>query len=172
MEYYLITEQWIKEFTPIGEFVDMKLIKPFIKISEDIHVRSLVGKEQYDRLLQGVASNDLTPNETTLLDLIRPSLAYYMVAKNLPFLSTQIRGAGVIKTSNNNIVQASDENVRSLEERCMSFCNYYSQRVIKYLCDNSSLFPLYSSTVDPKSIKETRFGSFYFGDDDTCHNCN
>lgn len=174
MEYYpLITQAWIQKFTPIDQFVDMKILIPFIRISQEIHVRSLVGNDLYNRLVQGTEDNDLTANEQTLLDKIRPTLAYDMVARNIPFIATQIRAAGVIKVANANIESADQRAVDSLENRAQSYADYYAQRVIKYLCENRSLFPLYQSDTDPKANSRTRYGNFYFDDDgDCCNTCH
>lgn len=169
----IITQDWIAKYTPINSFVDMSILVPFIRVSQEIHVRSLLGKALYDRIVEGYVANDLTANEQILLNLILPSLAYDMVARNLPFIATQVRSAGVIKVSNPNIESADQKAVDSLENRAQSISDYYSQRVIEYLCENASLYPLYRSTEDPQANSRTRYGNFYFDDDgcgcNTCH---
>lgn len=172
MNTYLITESWLKEYTPFGEWCDVRLIVPFIKVAEDVDIRSLIGKEQYDRLIEGIDNNDLTTNENTLLDLLKPADAYAALAHAMPFLGIQIRGSGVVKTANPNIENATKGEVEMLEERMRSIYNYYAQRVINYLCDNSSLFPLANDyNQDPSRSSTQRFGSFHFGDDGDDCNC-
>lgn len=169
---YLINYEWIIEYTPIGEFVDVKLIRPFMNIAEEVDIRSLIGKAQYDRLVLGVTNDDLSANETALLDLIRPALAYSALYRSIPWIANQVRGAGIVKTLNSNIENSSEKEVNGLEERAKSIYDYYAQRIINYLCDNSNLFPLVDNyNQDPSRTTQTRYGNFYFGDED-CTNCH
>lgn len=164
MDTWLIKEEWIKRYTPIGDFVDIKIILPFLKISEEIDVRSIVGELLYNRLKQGTEDSDLTTDEMILLDLIRPYLAYATVARSVPFISVQIRGAGVVKVLNANIQPATLQEVKDIETKCTNISDYYAQRILEYLCNNSSKFPLYNQPGNPSADSGTRYsGGFYFG---------
>ena len=71
-DYFLITEQWLKTYTPISDFVDMEVIRPYFKLSEDIDVRQVIGSKLFDRLKQGTQNNNLTADEQELVTQIRP----------------------------------------------------------------------------------------------------
>ena len=64
---YLIDETWIRQNTSISDHVDIKLIVPFIPISQDMlygGCKGLFGDTLYDRLKQGLINGDLSQNET------------------------------------------------------------------------------------------------------------
>jgi hypothetical protein len=164
MDYWLINEAWIKRYTPIGEFVDVEAILPWIKVAEEIDIRSALGEQLFNRLKQGVEFNNLTSDETILLDLVRPALAYAIVAHSIPFIATQIRGAGVVKPLNTNIQPASDIEVKSLETKSRNMSDYYIQRVLDHLCKNSSKYPLWHQVGNPSADPTPRWGvGTYFG---------
>ena len=165
---YLMTEYWLKEFSPIGEWCDTKMLKPFIKTGEEIHCRSLIGKAQYDRLIESLDYENTTSDEQSLIDILLPTIAYFIVAQSLPFISNQIRNSGVVKTNNANIINSDFKEVSYLETRSQSISDYYAQRVLEFICENKNLYPLIQSTEDPQSNSTTRYGSFYFGDTTPC----
>ena len=163
-DYFLITEQWLKTYTPISDFVDMEVIRPYFKLGEDIDVRQVIGSKLFDRLKQGTQNNNLTADKQELVTQIRPYLAYAIVARALPFIATGIRGAGVVKVNNPNIINATLAEVKDRETNLRNVADYYQVRLIQYLCDNGSKFHLYSQTGNPSADSTPNFISgFYVG---------
>ena len=90
---YLIDETWIRQNTSISDHVDIKLIVPFIPISQDMlygGCKGLFGDTLYDRLKQGLINGDLSQNETYLLELSRPALAWYICHLAVGEIATQM----------------------------------------------------------------------------------
>jgi hypothetical protein len=165
MDYWIITEAWIKRYTPLTEFVDMEIVRPFFKLGEEIDVRGVLGEKLFNRLKEGVELNNLTSDEVELLDNIRPFLAYAIVARSNPFIATGIRGSGIVKVANPNIQNATLAEVKDLQTNLNNMRDYYQKRLIDYLCLNNKKFPLYYQLGNPSSNSTPNWsiGGVYFG---------
>lgn len=164
-DYWLITEQWIKTYTVLSEFVDMEVVRPFFKLGEDIDVRQVIGEKLFLRLKEGTTLNNLTLDEIELIDQIRPYLAYAIVGRAVPFIATGIRGSGIVKVANQNIQNATLAEVKDLETNLNNMRDYYQKRLIDYLCQNGGKFPLYRQVGNPSanSTPNWTIGGSYFG---------
>lgn len=157
----LIDETWIRQNTSISDHVDIKLITPFIPISQDMlygGCKGLFGDDLYNRLKQGNLDGNLSTNEIYLLELGRPALAWYICHLAVGEIATQIRGAGVGRTKNDNFESASKEEVDSKAFKYKNFADFYSQKVIEYLKNNYALYPQY--TLNSPKLYE---GGIFFG---------
>lgn len=163
---YFIDESWLKEKTPINDNVDVKVIVPFLDVAQDLHLQPLLGSALYNRLMSGVVNSNLNANETALIRLLQPALAYYTVCVAIPFVATQIRAAGIVKTRSETIEAASKSEVDALRTASENMADFYGERVTRYLCVNSGLFPEYTTSTDMVPNNSTPYnGGFYFGDD-------
>lgn len=166
---YFCSETWMRTRTPLNANVDVALIVPFLGTAQELHIQPVLGTALYERLMAGVTAGNLTPEETTLIEMVRPALAYYTLAVALPFVSTQIRNAGVVKTKSDTIEPATKAEVDALKAATENMADFYVQRVLKYLCANSSSFPLYSTSDDMVPSTTTNYsGGFYFGGGCAC----
>lgn len=167
-----VSENWLKTNTPINQNVEVSTISPFISQAQDLHVQPIIGTALYNRLMTGIINSDLNASENALLVLIRPSLAYWTLATALPFISAQVRNAGVVKVKSENTENASQSEVNNLVSAAQNVAQFYMQRVINYLCDNSSSFPEYSNANDMQANSGSQYtGGFIFPDDGDCIGC-
>ncbi len=139
-----ITEKWLKENTPLPSNLDVKEIYPFYKLSQDKYVRDALGDNLYDALSAAVIADTLTNDQIHLLKLIRPSLAYYMIWDALPFLQNKIKNIGVVSTADDKQTNAARADFKDLRADMLNNAEYYMERVKKYLCNNTALFPEYT----------------------------
>ena len=166
---YFCSETWMRNRTPLNANVDVALIVPFLGVAQELHIQPILGTALYERLMAGVTAGNLTPDETSLVELVRPALAYYTLSVAIPFVATQIRNSGIVKTKSDTVETASKAEVDALSVATANMADFYAQRVTKYLCSNSSSFPLYSTSDDMVPERSTNYsGGFYFPDD-SCH---
>ena len=94
MAVLFISEETIKNSTTINGNVDVELLLPYIKVSQDIHVQQLLGTDLYDVLqdkIAGTGGASLAGNYKILVDeYIQPVLIHYSLYECLPFLSYKI----------------------------------------------------------------------------------
>jgi len=63
----------------------------------------------------------------------------------LPFLSFQIKNGSVTQKNSENGTAANKSDINWLIQKERDTAEFYGQRIVDYLCENSSLFPEYSS---------------------------
>ena len=113
----------------------------------------------------GIIAADLTANETTLInDYIQDALIHWTAAQWLPFAAYKVSNGGIFKHQPENSVSVDKSEVDSLAQKERDYAQYYTQRLIDYLCNYSSLYPEYSTNtkndISP-SIEVKLTGGFY-----------
>ena len=155
-EALLITQQDIKALTALNGNVDADKIMPFIKTSQDIHLTRLLGEVLIDKLKADIIANTLTGDyQTLVVTYCKPVLIHYTMVEYLPFLSYTLSNKGVYKHQAENSESVSKNEVDYLCERERSTAQHYAQRLIDYLCANSSLFPEYSTSENGKQSADS-----------------
>ena len=75
MAVLFISEETIKNSTTINGNVDVELLLPYIKVSQDIHVQQLLGTNLYEKIEAEITAGTLTGNYKILVDeYIQPVL--------------------------------------------------------------------------------------------------
>ena len=143
-----VSENWLKTNTPLPTNVDVKEVYPFNKLAQDKYMRDALGDALYNRLCAGLIASNLTADETALIELIRPSLAFYILFEAMPFLQTKIKNIGIVTTADDKQTNASRQDFKDLRNDVLSNAEYYMSRVKAYLCNNSSLYPEYNANND------------------------
>ena len=123
----IINEKWLKEFSPIPLNYNMKELHNYIKLAEAIWIVPVIGQTFYDELIDQVAENDLTEdNSTALVEAIYPYLGFAVAYEALPVMWAHISEVGITK--------GKSENLRTQVEARKDFCK-------KWLCERNTLFP-------------------------------
>lgn len=157
----------IKRNTIMSGSLDVDKFIHYIKLAQEIHIRRILGSALYDRLQAGIVANDLTVAEKTLLnDYIQDTLIHYAMAEYMPFAAYQVANGGVFKHSPENSTAVDKGEVDFLAEKSRNHAQYYHELLVKYLCDNASTYPEYTSNTDqeinPK--RDINTGGWYLGD--------
>ena len=146
----LISEAKLKRFTDINNALDPDLLSSIIRESQIIHITRLLGTPLYDKILSLVDNNTLTGNYQTLVnDYVQDSLLYWAYYESLESIYLRPRNAGLVKPTGgeNNI----DADIALYDKKRQSVKNkaeYFSERLVDYLCFNNSLYPEYNQAVN------------------------
>lgn len=139
----LINEKYLKLFAVLPLNFDTTETENFVKLSEVIWVKPLIGDDFYDELLDQVENNTLTPeNGTALVEAIYPYLAMAVCLEALPSLAYRVTAVGVVKNSS--------DNSQSIELKELSYYESFLRRQVearkdyckKWLCEHRESFPL------------------------------
>lgn len=146
----IIDDTYLSENTPLGKNIDSAQIYPFIEEAQDVYVQDILGTNLYNDLMYRMvyATASVTSYETVLLDMLSKITAYYSVYMALPHLAIKIRNIGVAKSTADNTEPASLDDMKYLREEVKNMAEFWAQRAIVYLCDNSIQFPLYTRAGD------------------------
>ena len=94
-----------------------------------------------------IAGTLVNPYLDLLTDYIKPVLIHFALVEYLPYGAYTIANKGIYKHGSENSETASKEEVDFLMEKERQTAEHYKQRFIDYICDNSTLFPEYSSNT-------------------------
>lgn len=148
-EGLLISKNDVAKFTAMNGNVDKDKVLQFMKIAQDIHVQNYLGTDLFEKLQADVVANTLTGNYLTLVNnYIKDALIHFTMMELLPFLSYTIANKGIYKHNSENSQNAEKLEVDFLIEKERDIAEHYSTRLVKYLCNNSTLFPEYSTNTD------------------------
>lgn len=160
----------IKERTTVHSNVDDKNILSIIKTCQDMNILPALGTGLYERLQTGIANNNLTALETSLLnDFVTDCLTYFVLSE-LPFeLSYQFYNKGLVRKSSDNTDTPSMQDLIDISSRYRATAEFYTERMIKYLKQNFNSFPLYlnpGTGIDIMHPDHDAYkASIYLGDD-------
>lgn len=170
-----ISVDTIKDRTGLHFNVDPKLVYPDILFAQDAYILPVLGTALYNKLQDDIDCKSLTCDYETLLnDYITPCLVYQVMAELPMALSYQFYNKGVVKKTGDGQVEPSASELTEVAQRYTSRAEYYRQRLVKYLKQQSSQnkFPEYLNpgsgvdTVVPDNQAYTI--SVWLGDDDCC----
>lgn len=163
-----ISEQWLKDNTPMPSNMDVQKIYPFYFTAQDTYIRDMLGDSLYNRLSNAILIKTFTTEEAALLKLVRPCLAYYTILESLPFISTEIKNIGVVRTADDKQTSGSNYEVNKIENKTRDKAEYYAERIKKYLCNNRNLFPEYNfnnEDVNPSKTNTAYTSDLYIDPD-------
>lgn len=168
-----ISADTIKERSGLHYNVDEKLIKPEIKTSQDMYILPALGSALYNRLQDGISCNNLTCDEKTLLDdYVADTLVNYVLSELPQGLSFQFYNKGLIRKSSDNTDMPSMQDLIDIANRYRARAEFYKQRLIKYLKQNQTLYPLYlnfGAGIDAIQPDNDAYrASIWLGDDYCC----
>lgn len=158
-----ITTTDLKKNSIIDGNVDIDKFIQFIKIAQEIHIRNYLGSKLYDKISSDIIDNTLTGSYLTLVDtFIKPMLIHFAMVEYLPFSAFQIKNGGIYKHTSENSETATKVEVDFLVDKQRNFCEYYTQRFLDYICNNSALFPEYTENTsgDVYPDKDTNYQSW------------
>ncbi len=145
----LIKPETIKDRTGVHFNVDDKLIKPEIKACQDIYIMPILGSELFKRLQDGIENDDLSADEITLLDdYIADAMVNHILADLPAALSYQFYNKGLVRKTSENTDQPNVQEMLDISSKYKNRGEYYGQRLISYLLQNSDTFPEYTNYGD------------------------
>ena len=120
----------------------------FIKVAQEIEIRNYLGTKLYEKLQNDISGSGVTGNYQTLLNkYVQPMLIWFAQAEYIPYAAYQIKNGGVFKHTSENAETVSKSEVDYLVNKARNTAEYYTQRFLDYINNNSSLFPEYNQNT-------------------------
>lgn len=154
----LISEQKLKDSSSINLQVDNEILLPYILQSQTLYVETKLGTQLYNKLKDLITNNTIglpanAAYKTLLDDYISFVLVNYSFYHVIPFLRFKVENANIFSKTSETGNALSTEEAQSLREEIVNTAQYYTERMIDYICNNTSSFPEYSTNsgadVDP-----------------------
>lgn len=148
-----LTATYVKDYTFIDQNVDEKYIRISIEEAQKIHIRQYIGSGLYDELVTQIQASTLTALNTTLLDnYIIPALKWWTLVEAAPFLTYKVTNKNIVRKNSDNSSGVDYNELDQFMNMVSDKAQYHTQRLINYLCENSTDYPLY---LNPPSTEET-----------------
>ncbi len=148
MSALFCNEDKLKSSTAINYNVDTAFLLPFLKIAQDKHLQIILGSKLYDKISSDINDDTLTGGYKTLVDdYIQDSIIHYALVEALPYISFQIKNGTITQKNSENGTAASKSDVTWLIQKERDTAEFYAQRIVDYLCENSSSYPEYSTNT-------------------------
>lgn len=152
--FLFIDDEYLKTYTPLGKSIDVDLIYPFVQEAQNIYTQDLLGTPLFNylewKLYTGTTFS--TPyfiqQEVDLINIASKALAYWTIYLALPHLAIQIRNIGVSRATSDNTTISTVQELKYIREEMQNLAEFWNQRVVNFLCENSEYFPLYNAKSD------------------------
>ena len=136
--------------------VDTDKFIQFIKVAQEIEIQNYLGTKLYDKIANDISTSSLSGNYLTLVnDYVQPMLIWYAQAEYIPYAAYQIKNGGVFKHTSENAETVGKVEVDFLVQKARNTAEYYTQRFLDYICNNSGLFPEYNQNTGSDVYPDT-----------------
>lgn len=142
----LASENLLRELTGVSDNVASKYITAALREAQDIRVKSVIGGCLLSRVQELIVSKEIDTDTRFIMyrdlaDKIKYFLVYAAVTELARQVSYKVTNAGVVKTADENVQNASFSEVMSQVEYYETKADYYCIELQKWLCCNASAFP-------------------------------
>ena len=158
-----ISSTRLKKDSSIGGSVDDNLIMPYILLAQDMNILPILGTDLDAKLKSEIQGGTLAGAYKTLVETyIQPALVQFAFVSLAPYLRLRfVNNAVVVMGATDQSSSASYEDLEPLMNTATDAAEFYRQRCIDYLRNNSSSFPEYTSNTGADLDPTTR--NYYAG---------
>ncbi len=147
---YFISETYFKNNTPVNMNVEPQLINIAIMDAQVLHIQTALGSKLYKKLEDLISSNTIglaanAKYKSLLDDLVRPAVVQWSLVESLAYIRYKIMNKTVGGQSSDNTTPIELEELKYLTAQLKNKAEFYTQRIVDYLCANSSDYPEYTS---------------------------
>lgn len=149
-----ITKEDVVKNTSLSGSLDSDKFLQYVQIAQEIHVQNILGTDLYNKISTLIIDgNGTMPDgdyKNLVKEYIKPILIHFGMVEYLGFAPYTISNAGVYKHSIETSQTASKEDVDYLIGKHKNYADYYSNRIIEYLCTSGTKdrFPEYYTNSD------------------------
>ena len=174
MATYLITTQEIRLNTSLGGNVDSDKLLPFITDVQVMILENVLGTKLYDKIITDFEADTLADVYLQMFtDYIKPVLWHSVFAEYVKLGSIIVGNGGMYKHVAQDAEVATLDDVTYIAKNAQSKADTYIERLIRFLCDQDSNIPEYTSNqdenydIDPKYKVQTISGWYLQGSEYT-----
>lgn len=143
MATLFISEQYIKDTSYVDENVDVKLLQSNILETQDFRILHILGTNLYNSLKNTASASWTTDQRTLVNDYIAPALKYWVLHDGAYLFQFKIMNKGVLKRNAENAESVDINELDRLMDFFKNRAEFYSERITKFLLQNSTTYPLY-----------------------------
>lgn len=159
-----IDEDYIKRYSTINGSVDPTFLEPRLIIAQDKWIQPILGTNLYQTIKAAIVADNLSANQKTLLeDFIMRATLHWAILEILPSMLYKINNGALSTYNSEDSSPISRSELDRLVEEQRNNAQFYSERLIDYLCANSSLFPEYNTRTSNDQMCPIKGTVYYEG---------
>tara|TARA_R100001443_G_scaffold1056_1_gene4122 strand:+ start:10177 stop:10758 length:582 start_codon:yes stop_codon:yes gene_type:complete len=185
-----ISSTRLKKDSALGGSVSDDLIMPYILLAQDMHILPILGTDLDNKLKAFIQAGTLAGDYKTLVETyLQPALVQFSFTQLMPYLRLRfVNNAVVVMGSTEQSSSATYDDLKPVMDTATDAAEFYRQRMIDYLRNNSTLFPEYTSNtgadlnpttnnyfaginLDPTTPRSNRLKSYLQGTGITIYGC-
>jgi hypothetical protein len=142
-----ISSTRLKKDSAIGGSVSDDLIMPYILLAQDMSILPILGTDLDAKLKAEIQAGSLAGAYKTLVETyIQPALVQFAFVSLVPYLRLRfVNNAVVVMGATDQSASATYDDLKPVMDTATDAAEFYRQRCIDYLRNNSSSFPEYTS---------------------------
>lgn len=134
----------IKANAFVDENVDDKYIRNAIVLAMQNEMFQFLGSGLYNDIKDDIEADSISSaNQTLLSDYIQPALEWWTMYYLVKPLVYKLTNKSIVKKSSENSNPITKEEATDLRNDFKNYAEERTQRLISYLCENESTYPLY-----------------------------
>jgi len=144
-----ISSTRLKKDSALGGSVSDDLIMPYILLAQDMHILPILGTDLDAKLKAEIQAGTLANQYKTLVETyLQPALVQFSFTQLMPYLRLRfVNNAVVVMGATDQSSSATYDDLRPVMDTATDAAEFYRQRMIDYLRNNTSSFPEYSSNT-------------------------
>ena len=149
MSYVLfISENKIKDSTAINGNVDQEFLIPYIKVAQKKYIETKLGTDLFEALQTKITAGSLAGAYQTLVDdYIQDALVHWSFYECLPFLRYKVQNGNIYSKTSETGTALSREEAQDLREEVRNTAEFYTERLIDYIKNNTASFTEYTTNT-------------------------
>jgi len=149
-EVLLVNTEYLKSLTNLNGAVDDNLIVPSIILAQDKYLQQFLGTDLFVKIKSDVSTSSITGVYETLLDqYIRKVVCWWTMVELVPNLYVKLDNGQLSIRTGANTAPITQGDLNREDSRARQNAQFYTQRLIDYLCHNNASYPEYTSNSSP-----------------------
>ncbi len=139
----LINDTYLKEYSLFPLNYDLREIRNFIPLAEELHIIPIIGQALFDELIEQIEEDNISEENSTLLLEIYKVEGIAVLYESLPFVRSHVSQVGITLGKSDNSDSISKEDLKVLQQHLLSQLNTLKDGLVKFLNMNHEDYPLY-----------------------------
>lgn len=148
---YFLTPNYLRSFAYLNANIDETLYVGYIEPISKAFLRAMLGTSFWNHLLAQYNAQTLNANELVLVEMMQTSIAYRVKAELCQEASLQLTNKGLVHQVIDNGSSVSLEEIKYRYDQLLQRAIQAEQSIANYLCDNKTLFPEFTSSLNNDS---------------------
>ena len=149
---YFVSEQKLKEYTPVSQNVDSGKLVSAIRIAQDIVAKEALGQALYQRMMELITSGDISNptyvNYKNLLDnYIVPCAMWNAYYVSLDFSLVEYANAGLVSNNTEQGAAVDLATFKTIKNGAKHTADFYTEKLKLWLNNNTTLYPEFDKEV-------------------------